>query len=292
MVPRKGRKAAPIKRSRGNERKRRKKSVAHSADGENSTVGSTVGPSTKRKAKRKHNSIANESTTVSKTALKRARRTRADAQPESKSTNVVVIVAGSAGGRPPKDVRQALEGVASRVVYVPEGDNARWKGWNPAGKNQRSLYDAIIKEAASSQAEQGRIKIVVAGSSFGCRVAARLFADVEPDLPDAVSRSLMCFGFPLYRPKPGQDRTGVFAQLPEGLRVLMVSGETDPFLNRPYQELPRGGAGLQALTRTSPATVTVVTTSKGKHNPLDGATPEEKTQLIQTMSNFVNSTCR
>mmetsp|Transcript_17373 Transcript_17373/g.20944 ORF Transcript_17373/g.20944 Transcript_17373/m.20944 type:complete len:106 (-) Transcript_17373:267-584(-) len=101
-------------------------------------------------------------------------------------------------------------------------------------------------------------------------------------------RKLICFGYPLFRPKPGQDRIRVLKDLPENLQVLMVSGTRDDFLHRDYQCLPRGIKAIEEIQSQSKAQIQICSTN-GKHNPLDGAKKDEKARVRSTFLNFIRN---
>eukprot|EP00937_MAST-01D_sp_MAST-1D-sp2_P006010 g6010.t1 len=188
---------------------------------------------------------------------------------------VVFVLAPSAGGTPPKAVLRLLQGLG-RVVPLP--GTGRWSGSQfGSAKNQDKLLTVLEDtcEAAASCARPQRV--VLACTSFGCRVAARLFGSGASDANRArrdalVARGALChalllFGFPLHGPDKQQDRAAVLRELPPAVAVQLVSGEKDEFL---VDE--SGTAGVDVLrgavaTMQAPHSVGVHATS-GRHDPL------------------------
>mmetsp|Transcript_13607 Transcript_13607/g.18849 ORF Transcript_13607/g.18849 Transcript_13607/m.18849 type:complete len:107 (+) Transcript_13607:624-944(+) len=101
-------------------------------------------------------------------------------------------------------------------------------------------------------------------------------------------RKLICFGYPLFRPKAGQDRIRVLKDLPEKMQVLMVSGARDDFLHRDYQCLPKGIKAIEEIKSESKAQIQICSTN-GKHNPLDGAKKGEKARVRSTIMSFIQN---
>jgi len=176
-----------------------------------------------------------------------------------------------------------LEGIANQVILVPS--SGKWKSWNPGGVNQDKLLDELT--IAAAKAASSGASVVLASSSFGCRVAAQLWADRSQDIPDNVKRKLICFGYPLFRPKPGQDRSAALKSIPNNVKVLLVSGDRDDFLNRDYQSYPKGTKALTLLAKECKASIETEATN-GRHNPLDGAKKAEKTNVCRRVTNFVH----
>jgi len=110
--------------------------------------------------------------------------------------------------------------------------------------------------------------------------------DCTDDIPENVERKLVCFGFPLFRPKAGQDRSQALKSIPKEVKVLLVSGERDEFLNREYQTLPRGTAALVSLSKESKASFTISKTN-GRHNPLDSVKNTEKDGVLSFLTSFL-----
>jgi len=218
-----------------------------------------------------------------KVSPKLARKGEKKEQKAKESKLPVVVMAGSAGGRPPKAIKEMLEKLTT-VIYAPE--SGKWKSWSPAGPNQTALQSAV--QTAISMASKGDENrgVVIASSSFGCRVAAQFWADRDQSIDKAVQRKLVCFGYPLFRPKPGQDRVAVLKQLPKDLRVLMISGNRDEFLHRNYQDLPKGTKAFSSLAKECTASMRLHSTN-GKHNPLDGAKKAERNDVSEVFRGFL-----
>eukprot|EP00466_Bigelowiella_natans_P002639 jgi/Bigna1/86483/estExt_fgenesh1_pg.C_110008 len=139
---------------------------------------------------------------------------------------VIFVVAGSAGGRPPKAIKSLLEGLGM-TIYVP--NSGKWKSYKTEGQNREFLLEGIKEAMKIAKKEKEAHNIVIASSSFGCRVAASLWvADkAEGVVPKIVMRKLICFGYPLFRPKPGQDRIRVLKDLPENLQTPTLLKQID-----------------------------------------------------------------
>jgi uncharacterized protein len=123
----------------------------------------------------------------------------------------VVIAHGASGSA--ASMRGHVEGLAARGISAVAIDLPL-----------RSAEAAVPAYRAAMEAAAGPAPHVLAGQSYGGRVASLLAAD-EP----AAAAALICFSYPLHRPgRPEWEaRTSHWPRL--RLPVLLLSGEADPF---------------------------------------------------------------
>lgn len=135
-----------------------------------------------------------------------------------------MLIAHGASGRA-SSMGRHVEGMEARGVQASAIDL-------PVGKAERAVptYRAHVLAAREPAAE-----LVLAGQSYGGRVASLLAAEGDP-----ACAALVCFSYPLHRPgQPEWDaRTAHWPAIP--WPVLLLSGEADPFAEL---ELLRRAAG-------------------------------------------------
>lgn len=113
----------------------------------------------------------------------------------------------------------------------------------PRGAAERAIpaWRAAVEAAVAA----GSRPLFIGGQSFGGRVASLLAASTDPP-PPAALRGLVLLCFPLHppgRPERADERAAHFAAI--RCRVLLLSGESDPFaqlplLRRAVARLPHG----------------------------------------------------
>ena len=139
-------------------------------------------------------------------------------------------------------------------------------------------------------------KVLLAGTSFGCRVISDVLTHHRSLLPSCIEAdSALFIGYPLHGPSASaNDRVTPLYALPPTTRVTFISGDNDEFLQRSY--LPddsRGIATLQEVKGNMQAISTIVSLEGGKHNPLQVAKSKvlQRTKEFNSAVNAHFSTC-
>ncbi|OQR96371.1 hypothetical protein ACHHYP_16001 [Achlya hypogyna] len=175
----------------------------------------------------------------------RAKRPRTDATtPVTKKAKraaaraVLAAIPGASGAFSQAMQEDVLARLAPAVTLRTAADTrVRWNTRTAGAPKNVDIVHGLCPSRGDLDA-LGADGFFVLAHSFGNRVLCEMLAtDALP-----LVKGVILLGYPLYGPKNNEERVDQLRLLPPGLPTLVVSGEKDEFLHRPF--LDRRGAEL------------------------------------------------
>jgi len=147
----------------------------------------------------------------------------------SAKTKVSLIVLPGASGRLSQSM---LNDVLNKLninsnINVIKKDNIKW---NTYSASNQSNINEIISILPSDNKEY-----YLLGNSYGNRVICE-FLSSNNDKKSSCIGVILC-GYPLYGDKNNEDRVNQLKKFPKNLKLMMISGSQDDFLNQNYLEI-------------------------------------------------------